>query len=89
MIGARQRVGKAFQTVEIMTRPKGVDMGQHGPDAPGARLETTPPQERIQPDQPTAGALKQGHVTAECAVGVSVKAVSDQDHHGPMPENAP
>ena len=51
---------------------------QHCPDAAGARLEALKAQQRIEPDQPPAGAMQAVHVEAKRVAGVAIEPVGDQ-----------
>src|SRR3984957_7323824 len=55
---APQRGDEAGHGLQIMDRPEFVDMRQHGFDAAGASLKALEAQQRVEPDEPPAGAVQ-------------------------------
>ena len=55
-----------------------VNMRQHRLDARGARLEAVEPQQRIKPDQPSAGAVQPVGLEGERVVNIALEPVGDQ-----------
>ena len=64
-------------------------MGQHGRDAARARLEAFEAQQRIEPDQPAAGAVQPVHLEGERVVGVALEPVGDEKDDRALAEHAP
>ena len=75
--------------LQIVDRPQLIDMRQHRLDALGARLEALEAQQRIEPDQPPAGAMQPVHLEGERVVGVALEPVGDQQHDRALGEDAP
>ena len=63
-------------------------MRQHGLDAPGARLEAFEPQQRIEPDQPAAGAVQPVDLEGQRIVGVALEPVGDEQHDRALRQHA-
>ena len=59
-------------------------MRQHGADAAGARLKALEAQQRIEPDQPPAGAVQPVDLEGERIVGIALKPVGDQQNDGAL-----
>src|SRR6185369_10298647 len=55
------------------------------PQGPG--LEPFPAQERVQPDQPPAGAVEAVGLGGETRLGVAVETVGHEEDHGARPED--
>ena len=69
-----------------MYRPELVDMRQHGADALRARLEAIIAQQRIEPNQPTAGTMQTVHFKAQLLDAFALQAVGEEQHHAPALE---
>src|SRR5262249_9294230 len=85
----RQRPYQVHPRFEIVNRPQFVDVGQHRPDALGARLETGKAQKRIEPDQPPAGPVQPIDLEGEFFAAVPLEPVGDQENDGTLGEHAP
>src|SRR5579862_420880 len=75
--------------VEIVNGAEFVDMREHGADAAGARLETLEAQQRVEPDQPPAGAVQPVDLEGERIVGIALKPVSNEQHDGALGQHPP
>src|SRR6202041_102041 len=84
-----QRGHEVGDRIQIVDRAEFVDMRQHRFDAAGARLKTLQAQERIEPDEPPAGAVQPVHVKGERIVDVAVEAVGNQKNDRALPEHPP
>ena len=51
------------------------------------RLKPVKPQERIEPDQPTAGTVQPVRLDRQFLDGIALKPVRDQKHHGALPQH--
>src|SRR5262245_62253133 len=65
-----QRANQLRHRFEIMDRPQLVDMRQQGADAFRLGLETGETQQRIEPDQPPAGAMEAVDLEGEPVGGI-------------------
>ena len=63
-------------------------MRQHGLHTTASRLKPVKPQQRIEPDQLGAGAVKTVDLETQVSVFVTIQAVGDHQHDGPLPQNA-
>ena len=63
-------------------------MGQHGADAARLGLEAVEAEERVEPDQPPAGAVQPVHLAGEVLDAVALQPVGDEEHDRPLPEHA-
>src|SRR5581483_2095287 len=77
-------LGHRFQR---MDRPKLVDMGQHRPDSARPRLESVVAEQRIEPDQPPAGAVQSVHLGCQPFLAVPFEPVAEEEDHRPLPEH--
>src|ERR1700694_932582 len=84
----RQRAAELGHGVEIVDRPEFVDMRQQRLDALGLGLEALETQERIEPDQPTAGAVKAVDLEGQAVIGIALEPVRDQQHDRALAEHA-
>src|SRR5436190_2820747 len=58
----RQRGDQPLDGTQVMHRAEFVNVGQHHFDALGLSLEAAEPQQRVEPDQPPAGAVQPVHL---------------------------
>ena len=63
-------------------------MRQHGLDAAGARLEPFEAQQRIEPDEPPAGAVQPVDLEGQRVVGVALEPVGDQEDDRALGQHA-
>ena len=70
-----------------MDRPQFVDVRHHGANALGLGFEAGEPQQGIEPDQPTAGAVQPVDFEAQPVVRVALEPVRDQQHDGALGEH--
>ncbi len=63
-------------------------MRHHGPDALGLGLEAGKTQQRIEPDQPSAGAVQPVDLEGKAVVGIALQPVGDQQHNRTLGEHA-
>ena len=63
-------------------------MRQHRLDAARARLKSLEAQQRIEPDQPPAGAMQPVDLERQRVVGVALEPVGDQQHDRALGEHA-
>jgi hypothetical protein len=61
-----------------MHRPQFVGMRQHGAKSGGLGFEALIAQERIEPDQPLAGAMQAVHFAGERVARLALESVGDQ-----------
>src|SRR5262245_5453487 len=82
-----QRGDQIGDRVEIVDGAEFVYVRQHGLDAAGAGLEAIEAQQRIEPDEPPAGAMQPVHIEGERIVDVAVEPVGDQKHDRALTEH--
>ena len=75
-----QHLDQGFEAFEIVHRPELVDMRHHRLHPERSWLETLVAQQRVQPNQPAAGAVQPVHLVREAGAGVAVEPVGDQQH---------
>ena len=63
-----------------MDRPELVDVRQHRPDAGGPRLEGAEAQQRVQPDEPPAGAVQAVRLEGEVVADLALEPVGEEQH---------
>ena len=80
---AAERGAKVGDRLQRMHGAELVDMRQHRPHAPCARLEPFEAQQGVQPDQPPARAVQPVDLALQILVGVALQTVGDQQHDGP------
>src|SRR5215471_15252162 len=75
--GANQ-IGHGFQIVD---RPQFVNMRQHRLYAFRAGFEALKPEQRVQPDKPSARPMEPINLECERVVGVALEPIGNQQHH--------
>src|SRR5271155_1062375 len=85
---ARQRRHKPGHRFKIMDRTEFIDIRQHGADAAGARLKAFEAQQRIEPNQPPAGAVQPVDLEGERVVGVAFEPIGDEQHDRALVQHA-
>src|SRR4051812_22584063 len=65
----RQRSDELSHRLQIMDRTQFIHVGKHGPYAFGFGLESREPQQRIEPDQPSAGAVQPVDLEGQPVIG--------------------
>src|SRR5437763_8261316 len=87
----RQRPGERgdqlLDRTQIMHGAEFVNVRQHHFDALRLGLEAAEPQQRVQPDQPAAGAVQPVHLEGEPGVGLTLQSIRDQEHDRALPEH--
>src|SRR5215471_20807621 len=68
----RKRLDQPFDRRQIMHRAEFVNVRQHHFDALRLGLEAAVPQQRVEPDQPAAGAVQPVHLESELIVGLAL-----------------
>src|SRR5918993_1143023 len=76
----RQRLAKLRYGIQIVDRPQFVNMRQHHFNAARLGLETIEPQQRIEPDQPAAGAVQPVDLKTQAIVGIALQPIREQQH---------
>ena len=71
-----------------MHRAEFVNVRQHHFNAVRLRLEAAEAQQRVEPDQPAAGAVQPVHLEGEPGIGLALQAIGDQEHDGALPQHA-
>src|SRR5437868_2759220 len=83
----RKRPDQPFDRTQVMHRAEFVNVRQHHFDALRLGFEAAKAQERVEPDQPAAGAVQPVHLEGELVVGLALQPVGDQEHNGALPEH--
>src|SRR5439155_24284742 len=82
-------VRKLLQASQIVHRQKLVDVWQHCPNAGRSCLETGIAQQRVEPNQSTAGFMEPLHFLCEAFANVAIEPVADQKHDRALGEESP
>src|SRR4051794_1531294 len=88
----RQRPGERgdqlLDRTQIMHGAEFVNVRQHHFDALRLGLEAAEPEQRVEPDQPPAGAVQPVHLEGELGIGLPLQPVGDQEHDGALAQHA-
>src|SRR5437764_366560 len=87
-VGCRERTHEIGHRLQIVDRAQFVNVGQHGADAFCPRLEAGEAQQRIEPDESSAGAVQPVDLERELIAAVAFEAVGDQKHDRSLREYA-
>src|SRR5437588_4034950 len=87
-VGCRERAHEVGHRLQIVDRAQFVNVGQHGADAFCPRLEAGEAQQRIEPDEPPAGAVQPVDLKRELIAAVAFETIGDQEHDRPLREHA-
>src|SRR5215469_1010589 len=84
-----QDFDQRLEAFEIVHWAEFVDMRHHRSHAERSWLKTLVTQQRVQPEQSSAGAMQPVHLMREASASIAVEPVGDQEHDRSLTQQTP